>query len=233
MSLQYLRYAADISTVIVAAALAITILKRHPDQVGNRLMALSISLIGLYALSFLVFDLIATELAVQVFLRIGVISILFASILMFFSFQVLLRSSKWLEEKKHTIPTVIIGIVFSILLFYPNLITIIELTPVVNTQLNIFILGGLMLIILILTLYNMFAVYKGGIMKTDNPDLKVRLEYIFGGLSIFLIAVMLVILSNITKNETLGSIFDISALVAIILGLLLMSFGFLKREKDQ
>ncbi len=229
MSLQLIRYIADISAVVVAVALALTIFKRHPDQIGNRLMSLSIGLIGLYSFSFLMLDLIALEWAIQIFLRIGIASILFACIFMYFSFQILLHSSKWLEIKKNTLPLIIIGILYSLLLLSTNLITINSLSPV-DTQLDLIILGILLIILLVLTLYNIYAVYTGGIKKTDNLTLKKRLQYIFLGLLVFLLVLVFVVISNVAIDKTIGSIFDILCFVGLIIGLLLMSIGFLKKE---
>ena len=227
--LQLLGIIFELLTSIAGFVSTYLILKRNPKYIGNRMMAASTTLMGLYTLFILFYDLVAEVWAVQVFLRAAMISILFAGVFIFYTIQILIFSSKNLMKKRNWVPFLLASLGYSVyLIFEQNFITILSIDPV---NVSIYMLPLLILIaqLLFYVLFSLFFLVKNGIMQSTGQTKK-KISIYTLGLSFTLVAIVLNIISQLVAAD-LGEILDVVYFAIICLSVSVMSIGFLLKQE--
>jgi hypothetical protein len=111
-----------------------------------------------------------------------------------------------------------------------DFITILE-SESVDTQINIYVLGVVILIVLYYILTSLYITYIHGIRKTTNSTQK-KLKIFEIGLVVDLLSVFVNIYSQITTNETMSPILDMIFFGMIAIGNIIYSIGFLLPSED-
>ena len=227
--LQVLGIIFELLTTVAGFVSTYLILKRNSTYIGNRMMASSTAFIGLYTLFILFYDLLAVEWAIQVFLRAGMIAILFAGVFIFYTIQVLVFSSKILLKKINWVPFLVISLGYTIyLILERNFIHINSVDPV-DVQI---IMTPLLILIVQLLFYvgfSLFFLIRNGIMQSTGQTKKKITVYTIG-LSFTLIAIIINIISQLVEAE-LGMVLDVVYFAMISLSVSVMSVGFLLKQE--
>jgi len=226
--LQILGIIFELLTTIAGFVSTYLILKRNPKYIGNRMMATSTTLMGLYTLFILFYDLVAEVWAIQVFLRAAMISILFVGVFVFYTIQILVFSSKNLMKKRNWVPFLLASLGYSVyLIFEQNFITILSIDPV-NVSINMLPLLILIAQLLFYVLFSLFFLVKNGIMQSTGQTKKKITIYTLG-LSLTLIAIVINIISQLVAAD-MGEILDVVYFAIIWLSVTIMSIGFLLKQ---
>jgi hypothetical protein len=210
------------SGIIIASI----VMKKDSKYIGNRLMAAAMILIGVYMGAILIYDILypifKIDLIIQIFYRICVIAMFYGTMFLFFSVNVMSRSSSW-YSKKNTIPYVVLIFIYAVSICF---IHFLEILPgdQVNTRtspmypLYILIVGVMYFII-----FSMVNLYRFGIRKSEGVRKKKMVTF-FSGLSISLLAVLINVLSNVL-SDPLG-ILDVLFFGVLAAAMVVMTFGF-------
>ena len=81
-------------------------------------MAVGTTFIGFYVLFVFLYDIIKTLWSIEIFLRMGMISILIATLFFFYSMNCMVSSSSWFQEQKKWVPYIIAIFGFTIYLIF-------------------------------------------------------------------------------------------------------------------
>ena len=220
-------YYFEILTTIAGIVSAIMILRKNYQYLGNRLMASALLLTGLYPFCVFIYDIIATEWAVQIFLRIGMVSTMAATLLIFYTMQCLVNSDQWFKKPGHWLPYAIVVFLAGI---YVALAQTIDWKGGsignVNVKVGYDILLSIVLLVLFFLISSFTYLYLYGIKRSSGQSRKKMV--IFGiGVLINILAVVNNIISNVVSDDLLGVIFDVIFFANLALGVIVMSIGFL------
>ncbi len=212
----------EITALVFGIWIPIKLMKKNPDFLGSKLLAASIAFKGMFALSTLIYDLWATDLAVQIFLRTTLISLVLSVMLLFFAMQVVVKSGTvFLSNKKLIYSTSIVTFVVVFILIFVDYITVTSLEPIVNSDFDTWVSITFMLYILIALISTLVPIYKFGIKKMEGLNKK-RLQMFFLGSVCDLIAVFAEILGNFTKY---GAYLKMVTFGFIALGMIVVSYS--------
>ncbi len=214
------------SGIIIASI----VMKKDNKYVGNQLMAASMILMGVYMGAILVYDILYPifhmDWLIQVFYRICVIALFYGTMFLFFSVNVMSRSSSWFN-KKNTIPYAVIIFGYAVAICF---IDFLEILPgeQVNTQTKIMIpLYILIAGVVYFIVFSMIGLYRFGIMKSDGIRKKKMVTF-FSGLMVSMVAIVINVLSNILADP-LG-ILDVVFFGTLALAMVVMTFGFVGKS---
>ncbi len=181
-------------------------------KIGARFLSVGIALLGLYALSTIFYSLIGQAWAIQVFLKIGIISLIYAVLFLFYTMIILIFSSKWARAKiVYMITIFAIATIISFITIFVDYIKIID-AKTANTHFDP-ILPFIMFAIYVgfILILSAVALYYFGILKNSGASKK--------RMMLFFIGLILIILSLIT--ELIGNFIEIEILFdTILFGLL-------------
>jgi hypothetical protein len=231
MALQYIGYIAEAIGTIAALLSGYLVYRKNKSYIGNRLLSISILLVGVYIGSILTYDLIRQEIVIQFFYRIAISSILLGVILLYFSMQIMVHSSTWLENKKTIYSLLIFWLIYTIIIIFGDVIEIIDIN-VANTQMNLPLLIILVFGLILLILTSIFDLYFHGIKHAEKSHKSNRWLFLLG-LVISLLSMFFSILSAVVEDETLGFYFDIITFSVLALSQVVMSMSFLRKPKVQ
>ena len=96
-----LTYAFEIIAIFAAFYSTYRIIKRKSKLLCSNIMAIGTLFIGLYVLFVFLYDVIQSLWSIEIFLRMGMFSILTATLLFFYSMNCMVSSSSWFQEKKN------------------------------------------------------------------------------------------------------------------------------------
>jgi hypothetical protein len=231
-TMQILGFIFEAGTAIAGGVGALAVYKKDPKYIGNRLMSLSNALVGLYGLCVLIYDLIATEWAIQIFIRLGLIAIFSACVYLYFTMGVLVNASVWYEKKKNLFPF-IFGIgAFSLYIIISDFVHIIDIETA-NTQMDITPLLILIISVISLTLFSINKISTHGIKRTTGFQQK-KLKMYRNGLIINVFAIIAFnIPSQLIEDTTLAALFDVLFFGALTIGVACMSMCFLIKDKKE
>ena len=222
--------------VIIIAALicAIFIIKKDPHYLGNRLMAVAMILFLLYTLGILLYDLLESNWAVQIFLRISMISAFVGSNLIYFSMQCLVNSSHWFDKKSNWIPHFIVAFIYLIYLILVDFITFTLLPEggvnVKTALLPTAIMGLGMLFYLGSSLY---FVNKYGIKKTQGIQQQ-KMKIFSLGIIFGILSILVSISSQLPfLNDATGTLLDILFFSILALSLMVLTLGFITKSPKE
>ena len=111
-----LTYTFEIIAIFAAFYSTYRILRRKSKLLCSNLMAVGTTFIGLYVLFVFLYDVIQTLWSIEIFLRLGMISILAATLFFFYSMNCMVSSSSWFQNKKIWVPYIIVIIGYTIYL---------------------------------------------------------------------------------------------------------------------
>ena len=218
--------------LIAGLTIAVLVLRKDSKYMGNRLMAISMILFGFYMGFILTYDIFypifQQDWLIEVFFRLCLISIIFGSVFLFFTIEVMCKSSVWLTFKR-VIPYVLVLTAYSIWIWFYDFITIIS-GDQVNTQaemiptLLLLILGVLYFII-----QSIVGIYRFGIRKTEG-DRKKKMMTFFMGLIISLAAIIINVLSNIL-DDPIG-VLDVIFFGTLALAMVIMALGLTRKPEE-
>ncbi|MFX1275060.1 MAG: hypothetical protein ACFFBP_20740 [Promethearchaeota archaeon] len=197
-------------------------------KIGARFLSLSIALLGLYALSTIIYSLIGQAWAIDVFMKIGIVSLIYAVLFLFYTMMILIYSSKWVRLKiVYMIGIFAIATIISVIIIVVNHIEV-KNEVTADTHFNPilpFLLFALYMGFMLI--FSTFALYYFGISK-NSGDSKMRMIFFFLGLLLIILALI---------NEVIGNFIEIEVLFdTILFGLLsgasiLFALAFLRGNK--
>ncbi|MBN2157520.1 MAG: hypothetical protein JW776_15850 [Candidatus Lokiarchaeota archaeon] len=225
---------------------AILVFFRSRKNLPNIYLATSFLLLGFYTGGVLIYDLLAIDASkdifILIFIRVSLISILFAGMLLYFAMMMQAHSRLWITFKKNTLPWIILCSVYSLMLiiwtrplFIPDWITINTYQPV-DTTLNLYILFPLIILLFIFLISACLVLYNYGVKKTTG--LKNR------NMKRFLLGVLIAIGGTIVNvmgqlpfygalQNTISQIMDIASFAIISISIIVMFSGLAIRSKKK
>ncbi len=197
-------------------------------KIGAIFLSIGLALLGVYALSTIIYSLIGQEWAIQVFLRMGVISLIYAVLFLFYTMIILIYSSKWFKTKIfYMIGVFTLATIVSAILLFTNYIEVID-AATADTHFNPplpFIIFALYMACMVIT--STIGLFYFGILKTSGAS-KMRMILFFMGLILIILALISEVIGNTIENEM---IFD-TILFALLSGAsVLFALAFLRGNK--
>lgn len=228
---ELITYIFEFATMIlsfVAAFLLYYKSRTSEVKIGARFLSIGIALLGLYALSTIIYSIIGQAWAIQVFLKIGIVSLIYAVLFLFYTMMILIYSSKWVRTKiVYMIGIFAVATVVSILNVVVNHIKVIDAVTA-NTHFDPIIPFLLFALYMgFMLIFSTFALYYFGLSKSKG-DSKMRMTFFFIGLLLIILALI---------NEIIGNFIEIEVLFdTILFGLLsgasiLFALAFLRGNK--
>ncbi len=221
--------------LILGFLAAYLVLKKDKNYIGNKLMAVSTILFGIYMGSILTYDILYPILpapfnnwSVEIFNRAGLIAILGGSMFLYFTIKVMCHSSAWLNDKKHTYPYLIATLAYGIYISMIDYIEVIE-GETVNTQIDLIPLLILIVGVLFFIVSALSGLYKYGIKKGQG-EMKKKMSIFFVGLMIGLSAIFVNIASNVLDD--VSGFLDIIFFGTLALAMVVMTFGFTGKRDE-
>jgi len=224
---------------VVGLISAISILRKDSKYLANIYLALSNILISLYLICIFTYDIIEDLWAVNVFLRIGMISLLFATLFIYYAMIIIMKSVQVFKETKMIYVNLVIGIAIAFYFIIEDFIHLEEAhVGNVNIQIDLLPLAMILVYLFYLTTISIIITFKFGISKISKGEkgyAKIRSFAI--GLILFIIALLVNVVSQVTSNDLLGVIFDVLTFIILVLGMLFISFSVLdfsslRRKKE-
>jgi hypothetical protein len=204
---------------------ALFVIKKNPKYLGNQLLSLGVLFLGLYAVCILIYDIVRTSLTIQIFLRVAMILIILGCCFLYFTMQVAVHSSKWMELKIRWMIPLLLIIIYAIWISVHDFIRIISLETV-NTQTELLPLIILVLGVITFLIMSIRNLWKYGVKKTTGV-LQKQMKITFTGLIAGLIAVVWNIISNVVED---GAIFDVFFYLTLAITMILLAYGFRQHQ---
>lgn len=226
-TLGYIFEAVAIVSGIIAAIMA---LKRDPSYRANQLMFISMIFISLYVSLIMLYDVVFFQTGNPSIIFFSypqaIISIVGASIFLYLTMQTIIKSSHWLSIWWHWGIHVIILVVFGVILNLVDFITINTESEAVDTQISLWVMGVVVLLILFYLTRSIWITYAHGIKKsTENSKKKLWIFEV--GLLVDYLAIFVNVFSQITTSVQTGQILDVVFFGLIAVGNILYSISFL------
>ncbi|QEE15526.1 hypothetical protein DSAG12_01352 [Promethearchaeum syntrophicum] len=226
-----LTYTFEIITIIASFYSTYRILKKKSNLLCSNLMAVATGFIGLYVLFVFLYDIIQTLWSIEIFLRIAMMSILIATLFMFYSMNCMVSSSAWFQNKKKWVPYIIVIFGYTIYLIFAHLVTVESYNP-----LNISIELPPLIIMVIMMLHYLVAslskLFRFGIKKTEGFSQK-KMKIFATGLMLSVISIFINIFSQIFSGSNAGEILDVIFFFSLACSVVVIAFGFLLEPKKE
>ncbi|UYP44594.1 hypothetical protein NEF87_000879 [Candidatus Lokiarchaeum ossiferum] len=223
--LEWLEFVFEGIAIVASYLSAIVVLRKNSKYIGNQLMFVTFFLFGTYILSLLTYGIIKTEIVIHILFRVGINCLLYGMLFLFFTMQVMVHSSGWINNKNHILPFIIPAGLWSIWTIFAHL-EILSIDPV-NTSMALPPLIFLILSSFGLLISSIISLYKYGIKETKGENRKKMLIFMVG-LSINLIALLI---SLAAQLESEGILMDIIFFVVLACGLVIVAYGFTRNTK--
>ncbi len=216
----------EVGGTIISILSAIAILRKK-KYLANTFLAIASLLVGVYLISIFIYDIINEFWAVNLFLRIGMISLLFSSLLFFYTMFVMMKSSKLFYQSKIVYINLALCLAGSVYFSVTDFISLQDsYVGNVNIQIDIIPLAIMVLILLYFMITSIIITINFGLKKIPkhtSPYKKISM-YLYG-LSCFIVGLFINIVSQITSNDYLGAICDVLYMSFIVLGLICLSYS--------
>ncbi|MBD3353212.1 MAG: hypothetical protein GF364_17160 [Candidatus Lokiarchaeota archaeon] len=209
---------------------AVFVLRKNKRYIGNILMAISLILISSYIGAILIYDLALNAIVIQILYRIAISSLLVGTMLLYFTMQIMVHSSTWLDNKKKIIPWIIAVIGFIIWIIIDEVVDIVDIETA-NTQIRLMPLLVLVLFILVFLITSIVDLYLHGIRKIKR-ERKMHMIIFLTGLIICLISIGISIASQIVSDVETGQLLDVIFFAVLSLGMIVVAIGFSRNPKD-
>ncbi|MHA1855201.1 MAG: hypothetical protein ACTSYY_04075 [Promethearchaeota archaeon] len=219
----------EIVSTIISFLTGYLLIKHNKEkQIGNMLLAFGIILIGFFTIFTLIYSIIAKAWAIILFLKFGMIAILFGVTLLILTMKVLIHSSLWIKKLEKWI-YISLTLILSIIMAATGYITVNDEINSV-TSFNPFVFYPFALYILLMLIYGSFSIYEFGI-KRNEGNTKKRMVYFFSGLIILIFALITDSIGNFFPELEL--IFDLILFSSITIAMILLARVFLLKQKNQ
>ena len=215
---------------ILGTICAIAILIKDRKYLANKTLAIGLFLLGVYPMCIFIYDIINQYWAINLFLRIGMVSILFSSLLIYFTMQIIMKSAKSFRKNKSAIIYTLICIGISIYVSVADFI-ILQESHIGNVNISIGILPLTIMIVFLtyLTIINIIITWKYGIKNPpSNKKSQRKIKMFFYGLILMIPSLFINTLSHIVSDDLLGTIFDALTYLFISISLLFLAFSVLE-----
>jgi len=236
--IQYADNVAELVIMIAGIIMAFFTLRKNAKYIGSRLLAAGMVLVGMYGLCIFIYDVSAyfappavTLGLIYVFLRLGMVCILFGVMCLYFAFQVVVHTESWLE-KKRTLPLVLAVAVFAIVLYaWQDAVSNISLTPVVNNHIELSMIAILGIGVLLLMLVTLANLYKFGVKQAEGIKRK-KMIFAIVGFIVATSSLFINIMSSLTDVTTPAGIAMYQTLVLaffldLAAGISIVAYGFI------
>ena len=226
---ELITYVFEFITMIISFFAALLLLKQKKiSQVplGNIFLTLASTFVGIYALCTIIYSIIGQEWAVIAFLKLGMIAILMAVLLLYFTMQVLIYSSKSIKMHKlrFWVP-LCISLAISLVLVVTDYIIVID-AKTAETHFQPIPFALFAIFVAFMLIYSAFSMYSFGIRKSTGNSRK-RMQLFFLGLLFIIGALIIDVLGNIIENEVL---FDTLLFGILSCGVIFVAGSFLGKK---
>lgn len=236
-------------TTTVCLVLAIIVFLRSRKNLPNIYMASSFLCFALYTGGVLVYDIFATgpsgDIFIDIFIRLSLVSILFASMFLYFAMMGQGHSRMWYTFKKNTYPWMGIVTAYSLFLviwnhwfFGSDWVGILSYQPV-DTSLMIFVLIPLIVLLFIFLISSTSVIYNYGVRKTEGLR-KHNMQRFLVGILIAVGGAIINVLGQIPPigevllgSITLSQILDLVFFAVIAVSVIVMFTGIAVRSKGK
>jgi len=202
---ELITYIFEAITMIISFFATLMLINRKKNSqvpLGNTFLSLANSGVGIYALATIIYSIIGQEWAVIAFLKLGMVAIIMSVLLLYFTMQVLIYSSKWIEIHKFRfwVP-LIIALSIAMVLIFTDFIEVIDAsTAETHFQPIPFVLFASFVAFMLI--YSAISLYYFGIRKAAGDSRK-RMQIFFIGLILVISALIVDVIGNIIENEVL------------------------------
>jgi hypothetical protein len=217
----------ELMTFILSVFISSKLIKNNNNNfIQNKFLAAGCLFCGLYTIFTFLYTIIATEFAIELFLTLGIISIIFAVLLLFFTLKVILKSSKWLETPEKWLWIIIAGIIIG-LTFHPEyiIVTDVELSL---TEFHPIFYNIYAIFVLFMLGYSAFITYSTGIVKADEKELKTKMKKFLAGLIIFISSLLVDVIGNLVEEGEV--FFDMGLFGLISLAMVTLASAILPKK---
>ncbi len=228
-----LSYAFEMIAIIAAFYSTYRILKRKSKLLCSNLMAVGTAFIGLYVSFVFLYDVIQTLWSIEVFLRMGMISILTATLFFFYSMNCMVSSSAWFQDKIKWVPYIIVNIGYIIYLIFVQLVTVESYDPL-NISISLLPLAIMVVMMFHFLGASLSKLIRFGIKKTEGLSQK-KMKIFAIGIILSVISILINVVSQIFSDSTAGAILDVVFFFSLACSVVVIAFGFLlepKKEKE-
>ena len=226
-----LTYTFEIIAIFAAFYSTYRILKRKSKLLCSNLMAVGTTFIGLYVLFVFLYDIIQTLWSIEIFLRMGMFSILTATLFFFYSMNCMVSSSAWFQNKKIWTPYIIVIIGYTIYLILTPLVEVISATPL-NISISLLPLAIMVVMMLHFLGASLSKLFRFGIKKTEGLSQK-KMKIFAIGLILSVISIFINVASQIFSDSTAGEILDVVFFFSLACSVVVIAFGFLLEPKNE
>ncbi|GAB4312247.1 MAG: hypothetical protein Kow0069_12940 [Promethearchaeota archaeon] len=224
-------YALEIATTVAGFTCTTLILRRDSKYVGNRLMAIATTCVGLYTLAIMGYDVIRTEAAVFTLLPLAFALIFSTPMFIFLAMQVMVHSSQWFDEKKNWVPWLVFLAAFVTFLYTSDVATIVSLDPVVNVQVDLLALLIVVVFVLFFLVHSLVDLYVQGIKQAEGVHRRKMVAFEVGIL-VEIGSVVVNIASQLVEDANVGGVLDLAFFALLAAGMSIIAAGFLIRVNE-
>lgn len=226
---ELITYIFEFITMIISFFAALILINRKKNSqvpLGNTFLALANSCVGVYALSTIIYSIIGQEWAVIAFLKLGMVAIIMSVLLLYFTMQVLIYSSKWIKIHKFRfwVP-LIISLAVAMILISTDFIEVKD-AATAETHFQPIPFALFAILVAFMLIYSAFSLYYFGIRKNTGSSRK-RMQFFFIGLIFIISALIVDVLGNIIENEVL---FDTLLFGILSCGVIFVAGSFLGKK---
>ncbi len=226
-----LTYTFEIIAIIAAFYSTYKILNRKSKLLCNNLMAAGTTFIGLYVLFVFLYDMIQTLWSIEIFLRLGMFSILTATMFFFYSMNCMVSSSSWFQNKKMWVPYIIIIIGYTIYLILTPLVNVVSYEPI-NISISMIPLVIMVIFMLYFLISSLVILFRFGIKKTEGLSQK-KMKIFAIGVILSVVSIFINVASQIFSDSTAGEILDVVFFFSLACSVVVIAFGFLLEPKKE
>ncbi len=210
------------STAFIAAFyVAIIIIRKDIQYIGNKLFVISFILFGLYALVLFLYEFPISIIVNEFLIGSSLIIIVIGIVFFVLSMQVFAQSSIFLKNTITKVITVISVAVCVLTFFFPY--RVLQIQPEIEADKNLVSLLTTGIWVFILMIYNSIQLYKT-LQNMEDPDktLKNKIKLLLTAQLIGILSPTMSVIGNITKNSLLHStMFIFLAIPMVIIGFII------------
>ncbi len=200
--------------------------KQSQVPLGNLFLIMGAFCVGIFALSTIVYSIIAEEWVIIAGLKIGMIAVLMAVMFLFYTMQVLIHSSKLMKINKISLwGPLIISVTIALVMIFTNYIEVIDATTA-ETHFEPFTFYLFAFFAAFMLLYSAFSMYHFGI-RNNTGESKKRMQYFLIGLIFLIMGLITDAIGNLIEMEVL---FDTLLFAFLSIGVIFVTLAFLQKK---
>ncbi len=229
--LEIIVYVAQIVLAVCAFFITFLLLKKNKHYRGNQFLALSLALVGIYALPLFIYKILNSAVILQYAIRISFIALIFAVYFLYLTIQVLMYS-RFVFTMKFVRNLIIlgIGIGISLCMVFVDWIVLTgqDITTMDYVDWVFYLFAAYIGIMLVASMINL---YFAGIRKSSGISKKKMLWFFFG-LVFMVFALITEGLGGVFKGEGLAILFDLFLFSCLSIGAIFMAFSLLLKNPE-